>query len=336
MLWPLIRKSHKVSTKKTDIVVVGELNVDLILTGLPSLPEMGVCKLSKDMNFTLGSASAIFASNIARLGLGVAFIGKLGNDEFGDFILNSLKRRNVATEWIIRDGNAKTGICVVLSFPDNYAMASYAGVRELLTLSDINMEYVSSARHLHLSSYYLQTGMLDGCAGLFRQAKKMGLTTSLDPDSDPKGQWDESIYEVLKYVDVFLPNEREALHITKCDSIEAALDQLSTVVDVAVIKAGERGAWVKKGGKNYHADSFKIDVVDTTGAGDSFNSGFIYQYYRGAPIEDCMLWGSACAALSTTKSGGTTAFPDQQELKRFLSARKSDIDHLIESKDDNI
>ena len=145
--------------KNFDIVVVGELNVDLILTGLPSLPEIGRCKLSKDMSFTLGSASAIFASNISRLGLDVGFVGKIGDDDFGEFVLTSLKKRDVDTSQIIRDKTAKTGICVSLSFPENYAMASYAGVRETLTLSDVNLSYVSKARHLHMSSYYLQTGM---------------------------------------------------------------------------------------------------------------------------------------------------------------------------------
>ena len=317
-----------------DIVVVGELNVDLILTGLSSLPEMGTCKLSEDMHFTLGSASAIFASNIARLGLDVGFVGKIGDDDFGNFILNSLKSRNVDTRKIIRDRKAKTGICVVLSFPDNYAMASYAGVREYLTYSDVDMEYVGKAGHLHLSSYYLQTGMLEGCAELFRRARDMGLTTSLDPDSDPTGVWDESIFEVLKYVDVFLPNEQEALHITKCNSLEAALNVLSQTVKIAVIKAGKRGVWVKNKTKIYHADVFKVDVVDTTGAGDSFNSGFIYKYYQGDDLENCIIWGSACAAISTTKSGGTTAFPDQVELEQFLSQRESERNHLIRVKDD--
>jgi sugar/nucleoside kinase (ribokinase family) len=315
--------------KNLDIVVVGELNVDLILTGLPSLPEMGNCILSKDMHFTLGSASAIFASNISRLGLKVGFVGKIGDDEFGDFILNMLAKTKVDTSQIIREKKAKTGICVSLSFPDNYAMASYAGVRETLCLSDINMNYLSGARHLHMSSYYLQSGMQKGAAELFRKAKSLGLTTSLDPDSDPSGLWDESIYEVLKYVDIFLPNGKEARHISKCDSIEHALDHLKTMVKTVVIKDGEDGAWVRNKEKTIHAKAFNIKVVDTTGAGDSFNSGFIYQFYKGSSLEDCALWGNACAAISTTEPGGTTAFPDLLQLGHFFAGRKAEAGHLI-------
>lgn len=312
-----------------DVVVVGELNVDLILTGLPSLLEMGQCKLSKDMDFTLGSASAIFASNIARLGLNVGFVGKIGADLFGDFILQSLNNRNVDTSQIIKDNNAKTGICVSLSFPDNYAMASYAGVRETFRLQDINFDYVSKARHLHMSSYYLQPGLQKGCSELFRRAKELGMTTSLDPDSDPLGRWDSSIFEILKYVDVFLPNEKEALHISKCNNIESALDLLNKSVDTVIIKTGKDGAWAQNQRKKIHIDGFKIDVVDTTGVGDSFNSGFIYQYLKGSDIEDCILWGNACAAISTTQLGGTTVFPNIYELQQFLTEKKEQIIQTI-------
>ena len=318
------------SRKSLDIVVVGELNVDLILTGLASLPEMGKCKLSQDMSFTLGSASAIFASNIARLGLNVGFVGKIGDDYFGDYILESLASRSVDTSQIIRDKNAKTGICVSLSFPENYAMASYPGVRETFRLSDIDFDYISGARHMHMSSYYLQKGMQEGCPELFRHAKESGLTTSFDPDSDPSGIWDRSIFETLKYVDIFLPNETEALNISKCNDVRSALDLLCKVVDTVVIKTGKNGVWTKNRNKTIHTNAFNINVIDTTGAGDSFNSGFIQQYLLGSDIGKCALWGNACAAISTTKPGGTTAFPDVNELQQFLSERTEEIKQITD------
>lgn len=315
--------------KDLDIVVVGELNVDLILTGLTSLPEMGKSKLSKDVSFTLGSASAIFASNIARLGHKVGFLGKIGDDYFGDFILESLNKRNVDTSHVIRDKNAKTGICVSLSFPENYAMASYPGVRETFQISDVDFDYISTARHMHMSSYYLQTGMQKGCPELFRRAKESGLTTSFDPDSDPSGNWDNSIFETLKYVDVFLPNETEAIQISKTNDVESALCQLGKVVNTVVVKMGKLGVWSKNPQKVIHSNVFKVEVVDTTGAGDSFNSGFIYKYLHGSDIEECTLWGNACAGISTTKPGGTTAFPDISELQLFFAEREEEIKKLI-------
>ncbi len=321
---------NSILREKLDVVVVGELNADLILTGLPSLPEMGKCKLSKNMSFTLGSASAIFASNIARLGLKVGFLGKTGDDYLGEFVIQSLNKRNVDTSLIIKDKKAKTGICVSLSFPENYAMASFPGVRETFNLSDIDFGYISTARHLHMSSYYLQKGMQEGSAMLFRRAKEMGLTTSFDPGSDPLDIWDSKIFETLGYVDIFLPNEKEALNISKCKDIETALEMLGKTVNTIVIKAGRSGAWVRSGTRTIHSKVFKVDVVDTTGAGDSFNSGFIYQYLQGSGIENCSLWGNACAAISTTKPGGTTAFPSLSELRQFLDERSEEIKQIID------
>lgn len=317
-------------TEKLDIVVVGELNMDLILTGLPSFLEMGKNKLSKDMDFTLGSASAIFASNIAKLGKKVGFLGKIGDDILGDYILQNLLSRNVDTSKIIRDKNEKTGICVSISFPKNYAMASFPGVRESFCLEDIDFDYISKARHMHLSSYYLQTGMKEGCAELFKHAKELGLTTSFDSDNDPSGKWDSSILDTLQYVDVFLPNENEALHISRCDDLQSALNVLSEIVNTVVIKTGKNGAWVKNREQTIHANAFKIDVVDTTGAGDSFNSGFIYQYLNGADIDKCVLWGNACAAISTTKIGGTTSFPEVTELEHFFSEKSEELKEIID------
>ncbi|OGB67698.1 MAG: hypothetical protein A2Y94_12575 [Caldithrix sp. RBG_13_44_9] len=315
--------------KKLDIIVVGELNVDLILLGLPSLPEMGQCKLSKDVQFTLGSASAIFASNIARLGKKVGFVGKIGDDEFGDFILESLKKQHVDTSHIIKDKNGKTGICVSLSFPDNYAMASYAGVREMMSIADVDFEYVNSASHLHMSSYFLQPSMKEGCPELFRKARENGLSTSLDPDSDPTNTWSNSIYQVLDYVDIFLPNEREALKITGGDNTLSALDILAERVNTVAIKRSKEGVIVQNKDQRLSAEAFKIEVVDTTGAGDSFNAGFIYQYLNKARIEECVIWGNACAAISTTRAGGTTAFPTPQEATNFIKKRNVEMKGLI-------
>lgn len=321
----------KSSANHPDVVVVGELNVDLILTGLASFLEMGTCKLSKDMSFTLGSASAIFASNIARLGTKVGFLGKIGDDILGEFIIQCLESGNVDTARIIRDKNEKTGICVSISFPENYAMASYPGVRETFKLSDVDFDYVATARHMHLSSYYLQPMLIPGCAELFRRAKELGLTTSFDSDTDPSGRWDDSILETLKYVDVFLPNETEALKISGCSDIESALQRLSEIVGTVVIKSGKNGARVKQREKTIHVKAFKdIDVVDTTGAGDSFNSGFIYQYLQGADLETCTLWGNACAAISTTQPGGTAAFPDIDRLQRFFAEKAAEIKQMFD------
>jgi sugar/nucleoside kinase (ribokinase family) len=310
--------------KPLDVVVVGELNADLILIGLPGLPALRELKLAKGMCFTLGSASAIFASNIARLGIKVGFVGKVGADEIGEFIVRSLQREGVDVSRIIRENATATGICVSLSFQGEYAQASYPGVRETFTSADVDMDFVLSARHLHLSSYYLQKGLTAGCPELFRKAKEEGLSTSLDPDTDPSGLWDKSICRVLEYVDVFLPNEREALEISGQTNLGSALREFGQRVKIVVIKRGDEGAVLKKQHLTLTSRGFPVEVVDTTGAGDSFNAGFLFQYLQESSLETCVRWGNACGALSTRAMGGTTSFPTRDEVDQFLAENTSE------------
>ncbi len=292
---------------------------------------MGKCKNSKDMNFTMGSASAIFASNIAKLGMKVGFIGKIGDDCLGEFILQNLKDKNVDVSHVMKDNTLKTGICVSLSFPEDYAMVSYAGVRENLSIKDIDLNYIEKAKHMHLSSYFIQPGMHEGCAELFKRSKDIGLTTSFDPDWDPTEKWSKSIFEVLPHVDVFLPNEQEALNITGCSDVESALNMLSKEVETVVIKRGSKGAIAKKGNKVIKSNVFKVKAIDTTGAGDSFNAGYLYMYLNGASLEECLIFGSVCGATSITKLGGTTASPTMREVERFLEERGEEVKRFISS-----
>jgi sugar/nucleoside kinase (ribokinase family) len=310
--------------KRLDVVVVGELNADLILIGLPGLPALGELKLARGMCLTLGSASAIFASNIARLGLKVGFVGKVGADEIGEFIVQCLQRERVDVSRIKREDGAATGICVSLSFQGEYAQASYPGVRETFTLADVDMDFVMRARHLHLSSYYIQPGMISGCPELFRKAKEEGLSTSLDPDTDPSDEWNESIYRVLEYVDVFLPNEVEALKISGQRDLESALQRLGQRVHMVVVKRAGKGAVLRRRQVTLASTGFPVDSVDTTGAGDSFNAGFLFQYLQGSSLETCLQWGNACGALSTRAMGGTTSFPTRDDVGRFLADHSSE------------
>ena len=311
--------------KTLDVVVVGELNADLILQDIQSFPEIGKEKLAKDMMLTMGSASAILATNIARLGLKVGFAGKIGRDSLGELVLNTLQSRDVDCSGIKVDEKVKTGITVVMSFPEDYAMLTYMGAMEDFSLADVDFNYLKQAKHMHLSSYYLQPKMRTGCAELFKKAKQMGLTTSLDPGWDPVEAWTEEIFEVLNYVDVFLPNEQEALLISKSNNLEEALLKLNQYASTVVVTRGSKGAVCRSNDKITKVGVFPIEPKDTTGAGDSFNAGFLYQWLQGGDTNKCMIYGSACGAIATTKMGGATASPTISELEEFLSSHSEDI-----------
>ena len=301
-----------------DIVVVGDINVDLIFTGLPSLPAYKELKHAKNVKLTMGGSSSIFACNVARLGAATGFVGKVGKDHLGDFLIDTLNSAGVETSRVVRASGMPTGICVSMSFPQDYAMVSYPGIRESFQLKEIDLNYVRQARHLHLSGFYLQPGLQRDCIELYRSAKRSGLTTSLDPDHDPREKWDEGIKELLAYVDFFLPNETEAARISRTPDLAAAMSFFAQFGGTTVIKQGASGASAFRGQEILSAPAFPIDPADTTGAGDSFNAGFVFQLLRGAPLPQCMVWGNACGALSTRALGGIDGFPTMEEVEDFL------------------
>jgi len=302
-----------------DIVVVGDINADLVLTGIPSLPAFRELKHAKNMKFTLGGSSAIFAHNIARLGAKTAFIGKVGRDHVGDFLIDTLNTAGVDTSRVVRDSALSTGICVVMSFPEDYAMVSYPGIRHSFILEEIDLGFVEQARHLHLSAFYLQPGLQPGCMELFRRAKSAGLTTSLDPDHDPTEKWDAGIQQLLKEVDLFFPNEVEATRIAKTSDLDEAAKRLANLGHTVVMKLGSNGVQAVSRDQSLRVPAFPVQPVDTTGAGDSFDAGFVFQYLQSAPLQKCIAWGNACGALSTRALGGTEGFPVVTEVEKFLA-----------------
>jgi sugar/nucleoside kinase (ribokinase family) len=310
------------NNKKFDVVVVGELNVDLILNNIESFPEIGKEKLAKDMTLTLGSSSAIFASNLSSLGAKVAFLGKIGNDYFGKLILDKLSEKGVDVSLIVKDKNSNTGATIVLNFFEDRAMITYPGAMNNLTIKDITKTALGQAKHLHFSSYYLQPGIKNDVDKMFKIAKDIGMTTSFDMQWDPEEKWKLNYKKVLPFVDVFLPNEQEILHLTKEDSISNALKKLSNVSNKIVVKMGSKGSLLKDKEKIIKKEPFlNKNVVDAIGAGDSFNAGFIFKFINGSESEECQEFGNLMGAVNTTAAGGTTAFKDYKTIMKIAKEK---------------
>jgi sugar/nucleoside kinase (ribokinase family) len=301
--------------KKYDVLVIGELNVDLILNQIDSFPEMGKEKLAGQMDLTLGSSSAIFASNLSSLGARVAFLGKLGDDVFGDLVISSLKSKKVGTGSIIRSSATKTGATIVLNYAEDRAMITHPGAMEHLTLDDIDDRVMQPARHLHVSSYFLQPGIKKDILTIFQRAKALGLTTSFDPQWDPHEKWDLDLKQVLPFVDVLLPNEQEILHLTGKPDLPAALADLQFNPNLVIVKMGNKGSLAYQHGQQVMQEPFlNPRVVDAIGAGDSFNAGFIFKFIQKRPVRECLVFGNLMGAVNTTAAGGTTAFSDYKSI----------------------
>jgi len=305
-----------------DVCVVGEINLDLILYGLPKELVLDRELLASGLALTLGSSSAIFAHNLAMLGTKVGFISKTGGDPLGKMALERLKAAGVDISRVKQAaGPTATGLTVAIPYQQHRYILTFPGTMFEMQYSDIDMEYVRSARHLHVSSFYLHRALRPRIADLFRQARAAGLSTSLDTNDDPDNKWDRDVLEVLKYVDVFLPNDREAKKIAHTDDLSQALATLAGLAKVVVVKRGSAAAICRSGQELCSLAPPSVKVVDDVGAGDSFDAGFIHQRMLGAKIEDCLAFANLAGAYSTTKEGGTEAFRDRSALASFMRPR---------------
>jgi sugar/nucleoside kinase (ribokinase family) len=300
-----------------DILVAGEINPDLILSG-NVIPEFGqVEKLVDHATLAIGSSSAIFACGAARLGLRVAFIGLCGEDLFGHFMLDEMQKCNVDVSNVIIRREGQTGFSVILNQAADRAILTHLGLISALRAADISDALLCQARHLHIASYFLQTNLQPDLPGLFRRAHSLGLTNSLDTNYDPSEKW-IGFDELLSVTDIFFPNKTEALSITQTDNVEAAGGQLADKSKIVAIKLGADGGAIPTNDHMFFVPSIAVNIVDTIGAGDSFDAGFLYGYLNRWSLETSLRFGVVCGALSTRAAGGTTAQPTLDEALAFL------------------
>jgi sugar/nucleoside kinase (ribokinase family) len=299
-----------------DVVVVGELNVDLILNNIQQFPAIGKEVLAEDMVLTLGSSSAIFASNLSTLGSRVTFVGNLGKDIFADIVVKSFEKKNVHTNNLIYSDTAKTGITVVMNVGEDRAMLTYPGAMAEMSEQQVSNDILQSSQHLHVSSIFLQPALKPGIIELFRRAKKLNLTTSLDTQWDPDEKWDLDLKSLLPLVDVFLPNMQEFLALTATADLQSGIEAIKDFANTVVVKDGSNGAWLWNKGNIRQQPAFpNTEVVDCIGAGDSFDAGFIFGLINRSDMNECLRIAALAGAINTTAAGGTAAFSSIRAVK---------------------
>ena len=303
---------------RPDVCVVGEINPDLILYGLPKEIKPEQETLVEGFRLTLGSSSAIFAHNLAVLGTNVGIVSKIGNDPFGKMSVGWLEAGGVDVTHVSIAKTTATGLSVILAHPSERFILTYPGTMFELSYADLDFDYILSARHLHLSSFFLHRALRPQIAELFRRAKAKGLTTSLDTNDDPEDRWADDLQHVLKSVDIFFPNEREAKKIAGTEDLARAINKLSETVPLVVVKLGPEGALAREGAKEWRAPMLRVNAVDVVGAGDSFDAGFIHRFIEGAGVEESLKFANIAGAFSTMREGGTEAFRNHNEMSRFF------------------
>jgi len=306
-----------------DVVVLGDCNPDLVLTGDEIEPSFGqVERLVEGADLMIGGSGGIFAAGAARLGLRTAFVGKVGDDVFGKFMCDALIERGVDISGIVVDPSLRTGITVILSRPGDRAILTFPGTIAALDAADVDPKLFARTRHVHVASYFLQTSLAPSLPILFQRAHDAGATTSVDPNWDPHERWDGGIRELLGSVDLFLPNAEEAIRIGGVQGVREAAIALAADGPLTAVKLGSAGALaVDNSGQIVQVGALAgVQPVDAVGAGDSFDAGILTGLLSGLTIERALSLGCACGALSTRAIGGTSAQPT---LAQALEALES-------------
>ncbi len=308
--------------KLFDITIAGELNLDLILYGIPAemLTEREL--LATDFQVTLGSSSAIVAHNAATIGAKVAFSTLVGSDDFGRLAVERLSVVGVDTSHTKWHKTIATGVTLLLPHGDRRHILTFPGTIAELTVADLDFEFLLQARHFHLSSLYLQRGLGADLPDLLRRLKQAGLTISLDTNDDPDDRWGFPLKEVLPYVDVFLPSEDEICRMTRSSNLDSAIQALPLRPPVIVVKRGSRGSRVYELGRATDVTPVSVVPLDTIGAGDSFDAGFLHAYLLSKDTITCARVGNITGALSTLAPGGTEAFRNPELRDPFLQSHR--------------
>jgi len=302
-----------------DITLAGEFNLDLLLYGLPEELPVERELLASQAAMALGGSPAITAHNLAALGSRVGFVTKAAGDAFAHICQREMEMAGVDLACVAAAESIGTGVTVLLQHEGVRRTVTYPGTTTQLSFEDIDLHYLASARHFHLSSYFLQTALQPDIPRLLSFLKEAGLTISLDTNDDPSGCWDHAITEVLRYVDILLPNEGEACQLAHTSTLSEAVTWLQQFVPLVVVKRGAAGADAYTREKKYKAAGIKTQAIDAVGAGDSFNAGFLHGFLKDWPIDRCLEFGNLAGAWSVTAMGGVAAFKNRTLTQRFFS-----------------
>lgn len=314
-----------------EVLVVGDANPDLVLRG-DVVPRFGQAEQLLDAaDLVMGGSATIAACGLARLGVSTAVVAVVGDDVFGRFTIGLLRDAGLDVSGIRLDPVTPTGLSVILSSASDRSILTLPGTIPALTASDVDAAVARlRPQHVHVASFFLQPRLAAELPALLARIRATGATISLDTNWDPAEQWG-GLVDVLPLVDVLLPNAEEVLAIAGAlpdsgtdsssdDAVACAVARVAALGPVVVVKSG------KAGGRSFSPDGtvvaapgLTLDVVDTTGAGDSFDAGYLAALVAGVPDEaERIRWAAVAGSLSTRAAGGTGAQATRAELAEHL------------------
>ncbi|MET8131695.1 MULTISPECIES: carbohydrate kinase family protein [unclassified Streptomyces] len=304
--------------KSFDLLVVGDANPDVVVGPLRGPLRFGQREqLVEHAGLVLGGSAAIMACGAARLGLRVAFAGRVGDDPAGAFVREALAGRGVDVGFLVTDPVLPTPLTTVVTAGDgDRAVLTAPGCLTATGPEDVPRDLIAASRHVHAASFFLMPRLARSLASVFGLARETGATTSLDTNDDPAGRWDHELLDpVLKFTDFLLPNAAEACALSGEPELVAAAAFLAGRGPTVVVKDGANGALACAGTELSRAPAVPVDPVDSVGAGDSFDAGFVAATLRGLDLRSALTMAAACGSLSTRAHGGTAAQPTWDEAR---------------------
>ena len=314
-------------TEGGPVVCLGIVVADVVGRPLRTLPAPGRLVLVDEMSLHTGGCAVNTAIGLARLGVPVQVIGKIGLDPFGDFLLRQLDGQSVGTRGVSRDPEIGTSTTMVLVDPDGERrFVHYMGANARLTLGDVDWGIVESASILHVAGALVLPG-IDGqpTAELLQRAQAAGVMTFLDTVWDDTGRWMDLLGPCLPRVDYFVPSLAEAQALTGLhDPEDVARALLDRGVGTVGLKMGADGGLVMSdAGELLRVPAFEVDAVDATGAGDAFAAAFIAGVWRGWSLERTARLGNAAGALCVTGVGAAGGVRSLPETLAFMESART-------------
>lgn len=305
-----------------DCVVAGDLFQDLIMTGFATWPQPGEEAFAQGFGRDIGGGAAITACGLAKLRARVGVLGAVGAQD-GQWLTQRLEHQGVSTDLIAVTDEEPTALTVSISGPAERAYLTYMGANRYLGAMlrrAMDSGEFASARHLHLACAPEAPLLAEIC----ESAKEAGCTVSVDVGWHPEWLADPQAAAALRDVDLFFPNEREAALLSHEEEPERILAKLADMgLRNVVVKRGHRGAAMHANGSVTIQKAWPVDAIDTTGAGDCFDAGFLHAWLGGKDWHTCLKAGVICGSLSTRALGGIKAFPTKEELEMSLCNAKS-------------
>jgi len=306
-----------------ECLVIGDLNIDIILSELDRFPELDSEVLSRDYDMVIGGSGGIFTAVLSMLGIKTEIISRIGNDVFGRFLINEMEKNKAGTEAIIVSENEKTGVTLSLSYSNGKSQISSIDIIKNLEIEDINLESLESIKHVHFPSYYMMENLKVSYVELIKKIKLKSkkITFSMDTNDDPGDKWGKEVYDIFPHLDILFLNKKEALKITRQKTIEKAIALLEDYVKKIVIKTGIEGYYSRIDGKDYRGHCINKgnkNFLDSTGAGDNFDAAFIFGFLKNLDIAKTLEFANHCAEKSIEYTGGVGTYEKYAVIKKHV------------------